>query len=160
VQSIRQLAAAFAVGAIEALVFDASLRNALAAAQSPGVSSLTPWWVVGQVAERSVWVVAAVVLWLCAPLMTRIATRLSPMGNHVTSSAALEAVGRLMMAMPLIWLAATLLILALRITFAGNWELDGGMFLAASFYNNLLLEYLPWAAGGIVLIALSRHATD
>jgi hypothetical protein len=160
VRSIRHFAVAFAIGALAALVFDAILRNALAAAQSPGVSSLTPWWVVGQVAERSVWVVAALVLWLCAPLMGRVAARIWPLGDHVAPGAALDAVGRLMIALPLIWILATLLILAVRITLAGDWELDGEMFVSASFYNNVLLGYLPWAAGGTVLMTLSRHSTE
>jgi hypothetical protein len=160
VHSIRRLAAAFAIGAVSALIIDAALRNALAAAQSPGASSLTPWWVVGQIAERSVWVVAALVVWLCAPLMRRVAARIWPMGDHITRRAALEAVGRVIMVMPLIWLAATVLILGLRITLAGSWELDGGMFLSMTFYNNVLLSYVPWAAGGIVLLTLSRHAGD
>jgi hypothetical protein len=157
---MRNLASALAIGATAALVLDVILGNALAAAQSPGVSSMTPWWIVGHVAERSVWIAAACLLWVSAPLTAPIAARLWPADFVVTRAAALDALGRLMIATPLLWLSATLLILALRISLAGNWELDGAMFTSAAFYNSVLLGYLPWAGGGIVLLTLGRHASE
>jgi hypothetical protein len=159
-QNIRRLASALAIGTTAALVFDAVLRNALAAAQSPGVSSLTPWWDVGRVLERSVWIVVAILIWLSAGTMAGAAARLWAAGHLVTRSAALDVVGRLMIALPLFWVFATWIVLAARITVAGSWDLDGQMFASTSYYNNVLLGYLPWAAGGVILIALSRHASE
>jgi hypothetical protein len=159
VQSIRNIAAAFAVGALAALVIDAVLRNALAAAESPGVSSMTPWWVIGRVFERSVWVVVALLLWGAAAFVSPLVGR-SEAVHDVSRAAALDVVGRVLIVAPLFWALATWLVLAARITLAGSWSLDGQMFASTSYYTNVLLRYLPWAGGGAVLLALSRHAAD
>jgi hypothetical protein len=158
--NIRNLSAAFTMGAAAALVFDLALRNALAASESPGASSMTPWWVVGRLFERGVWVLAAFMLWVLATPLARVTRRLWPAGWVVSRSAALEVVGRLMIAIPACWLIATWATVALRIAFAGSWEFEGRIFWSVSYYTNVLLGYVPWAAGGVSLLALSRHAPD
>jgi hypothetical protein len=157
-QSVRNIAVALGTGAVAALVIDVLLRNALAAAQSPGASSMTPWWVVGRVLERSVWVVVALLLYSLAGAMARAAERTWPPGHVVSRAAAFDLVARLMIAAPLFWIVATFLVLAGRITLAGTWDVDGQMFATTSFYNNMVLGYLPWMGAGAILIALSRHA--
>jgi hypothetical protein len=155
---VRNVARALAIGAVVALVVDVVFRNALEAAQSPGASSLTPWWAVGRVFERAVWVVLALLLWASAAAVAR-ATREACGSDHgVPRAAAFAVVGRLMIVLPLLWLLATWLVTAFRITVAGDWEIDGYMFRTASYYNSVVLGYVPWAAGGIVLRALRRHA--
>jgi hypothetical protein len=158
--SVRHLSRALAIGALAALVIDALLRNALAAVQSPGVSSMTPWWITGRVSDRAVWVVAALLMWLTARTLAPVTKRLWPVDHLVTRSAAFDVVGGSMIIVPLVWMLASLLVLAARITLAGSWELDGPVLLMASYYNNVVLGYLPWAGSGSLLLMLGRHASD
>jgi hypothetical protein len=160
VDSLRHLARALLLGTTVALLFDVALQNALAAAQTPGTGSLTPWWVVGRVFERGVWVVFALLCWAAVPTVLPAARRLWPATHTVSPGSACDVIGRVMFVAPLIWLAASVLILALRITLQGDWALDGSIFRTAAFYNNVLLDYLPWAVGGYVLIVVGRHAAD
>lgn len=60
--NVRNPALALVIGTVMALLVDAALQIALAAVQSPGVDSLAPWWVIGRVVERSVWVAAALLI--------------------------------------------------------------------------------------------------
>ena len=158
--SVRHLSRALAVGAVAALVIDAVLRNALAAVQSPGVSSTTPWWITGRVSDRAVWIVVALLAWLAARTLARATMRLYPADHVVSRSAALDVVGGLMITAPLLWALASLLVLAARITLAGNWELDGPVLLTPSYYNNVVLGYLPWVGSGSILLMLGRHDSD
>jgi hypothetical protein len=159
-QSIRNLAIALGVGAVAALLVDAALQNALAAVRSPGRSSLTPWWVVGRVMERSTWIAAALLVWVFAPALSGIASKVWPADHVVGRVAALDGVGRAMIAMPLFWLLATWLVWAVKMTLAGSWASEGRVFMAGNYYFNVLLGYTPWASGGITLLALRRHVTD
>jgi hypothetical protein len=159
-QNVRALAMAFGVGALIALFVDAALRNALAAIKSPGVSSHTPWWVVGLVIERSVWIAAALFAWLLAPVASRITSRLWRAGHVVSRSAALDVVGRAMVGLPLLWLLATWFVLAAKVTLDGGWSSEGRVFLSVDYYANILLAYTPWAAGGVTLLTLRRHTAD
>jgi hypothetical protein len=155
---ISNLARALLIGTVAALVIDVVFRNALEVARSPGASTLTPWWAVGRVFERAVWVVLALLLWACSATMTR-ATREAWLPDFVLPrSDALAVVGRIMIVMPIVWALATWLVVALRITLAGDWEVDGYMFLTTSYYNSVVLGYVPWAGGGMVLLVLRRHA--
>ena len=151
---------AFGMGAVAALLVDAALQNALAAVRSPGVSSTTPWWVIGRVLERSTWIAAALLVWVLAPALSRLASKLWPADHVVGHSAALEAVGRAMIGVPLVWLLATWLVLAVKMTLAGSWGSEGRVFVTGYFYYNVLLAYTPWAGGGITLLALRRHVSN
>jgi hypothetical protein len=121
---------------------------------------MTPWWIVGRLLERSVWVVAALLLWASAGFMTRAAARLWPSLHPLPRINAFDVVGRLMIAVPLLWVLASWLVLAGRITLAGTWDVDGEMFTTMALYNSTALGYLPWAGGGVMLLALSQHIAD
>jgi uncharacterized membrane protein YGL010W len=156
VRSPEYLARALVIGTVSALLFDALLRNALAGAQSPGAASLTPWWVVGRVVERGVWVWFALLLWAVSPLMARVGRGVWP-GQEPGAAVLYDVVGRAMMIVPFLWLAASVLMVGLRISIQGDWSIDGEVFRSVSFYNNVVLEYLPWFGGGYVLMLLRRH---
>jgi hypothetical protein len=155
---VQNLGIGLVIGATSALITDAVLRNALAAAQSPTGSSLTPWWVVGHVSERAVWVVLGLLVWVLAPVIVRFAGEVRPASDEASRTKAFTAVGHLMLVLPPLWAGATLLVFAAQVTLAGNWSLDIHTLTSSSLYRNLLLGYLPWAGGGLVLLAVSRHA--
>jgi hypothetical protein len=159
-QSVRHLALALGVGALAALLVDAVLQNALAAVRSPGASAMTPWWVIGRVLERSPWFVAALLAWLWAPALARAVSHAWPADHVVSRGAAFDVVGRAMIAAPLLWLVATWLVWAVKMTLVGSWGTEGRVFLAGYYYYNVLLAYTPWAGGGITLLALKRHVPE
>ena len=158
--NVRNVTLAFVVGAVMALLVDAALQNAIATVQSPGVDSLAPWWVVGRIVERSVWVAVALLMWLASPPLSRLVSDMLPRDHHVGRAAAFQFVGRVMIGAPLVWLAATWLVLAVKMTLVGSWGTEGRLFISSYYYSAVLLGYAPWAGGGILLLALSRHATD
>jgi hypothetical protein len=158
-QSIRQLALALFVGAVVALAIDGALQNSLAAVQSPGAASATPWWVIGRVLERGVWVVTALLVWSLAPQLSRIASVAWPADHTVRRAEALDIVGRLMIVVPLVWLLAIWVVSAVRMALMSSWESEGSVFVSGDYYYNVLLGYVPWAGGGMTLLALSRHVS-
>jgi hypothetical protein len=149
------LACAFGVGAVAALFIDAALQNALAAVRSPGAASITPWWVIGRVLERSVWVAFAAIAWLVAP--AHIAASIWPAAHAVGRAAAFDAVGRAMIAVPLVWLLALWLVSAVRLTLTGSWAPEGGWLLSNDYVYNVLVACTPWLGGGVTLLTLKRH---
>ena len=155
--SLRNIAMAFGIGALVALLVDAALQNALEVVRSPGVASMTPWWVIGHVFERSVWLGMALLVWLLAPRLAPDGST-SPVDRVVTRAAAADAVGRAMIVVPILWALATWLVLALKLTIEGTWDGDGRTLLSGYYYYNVLMAYVPWAAGGITLLSLRRHA--
>lgn len=156
-QSIRNVAMALGLGALAALLVDAALQNALAAVRSPGLSTTTPWWMIGRVMERAPWLVAALFLWLAARPLARAVAAAWPSDHVINRADALAVVGRALIAAPLLWLAATWVVWAVKVTLLGSWGSEGRIFLAGYFYTNVLMAYTPWAAGGVVLLAVSRH---
>jgi hypothetical protein len=159
-RSIRNLATAFGVGAVAALLVDAALQNALVAVRSPGASSMTPWWVVGRVTERSIWIAAALLVWVLAPALSANAYKAWLADRPIGRAAALHLVGHAMIGVPLIWLFATWFVWAMKMTLMGSWGSEGRAFVAGYYYYNVLLAYTPWAAGGVTLLALRRHVAD
>jgi hypothetical protein len=158
--NVRNLTFAFVIGAVMTLVVDAALQNAIAAVQSPGVDSLAPWWVLGRIVERSVWVAAALLAWLASPTLSRALSDVWPRDHHLGRATAFQLVGRVMVSVPLVWLAATWLVLAVKMALVGSWGTEGRVFISSYYYSTVLLGYAPWAGGGIALLALSRHATN
>jgi hypothetical protein len=151
----RSLTVAAMAGATAVLLADVLLQGALTAVRIDAHG----WnWLAATLLDRGRWVVVAGLLWLArarAPAgdRDRSLTNAAPM----TRSLAFELVGRGMVSLPLLWLSATLLMRAIRITVDGAWPYDGRVFLASDFYAGLIVGYAPWALGGVVLIALSRH---
>ena len=141
-----------------ALVIDVVLQNALDAARvTPG--SLTPWWVVGNVPQRSIWFTAAAIVWLLAPPISswwRQTTADEPRPTR-SRPRAFRAVAAAMIVLPLVWIVAANIVRLISITAAGAWAVEGDLFVPPAFYANVLTGYVPWACAGAVLLALSRH---
>lgn len=149
---IRQLTRATVTGALAALVADLLLQFALSMVRVDGSSGQ---WFIPTLLERGRWVVAAGLLWFGAPLMSP-DTLDEPRGAG--SPLWLDVVGRAMIALPVIWLSATVIVRAMRLTVEGSWPYEGRVFLTSDFYASAIVGYAPWALGGLAVLALARHA--
>jgi hypothetical protein len=149
----RSLTVAALAGATAALLADVLLQAALTAVRIDA----SGWsWLPATVLDRGRWVVVAALLWLARPRGSSGGRD----GTHaaMTRATAFEIVGRAMLAVPLLWLAATLLMRAIRVTLERGWPYEGRVFTSSDFYAGLIVGYAPWALGGLLLLALSRHA--
>lgn len=161
--TLRVFAAAAIAGTTAALLCNAVLQLALHAVQ-PLSYRTASWWGIAEVAERGVWVVAAGLCWLAAPLLGAVLNRESARArvdelslSRLTRAAALRLVGVAMIALPLAWLVATWLVIAVRLTLASAWS-EAQMFASADYYSLVLTTNAAWLLGGAVLIGWSRHA--
>jgi len=155
--SLRSHAAAFLVAAIGALVGNAVLQLALDAVSVRQYGGGAPWWITAEVIERGRWVVFAGLLWLLAPPLLRGWHEAAPRVVDERSGEAWRRVSLLVWTMPLLWVAATWLVSAVRFTALGSWGTDGLAFVSPEFYRALLLDYAPWLMGGAVVRAVGRH---
>ena len=152
--SIRAAARAFLLAMIATLVVDAALATSTGLVAVTGPGDSTPWWVAAHVVERGRWVVAA------ALLLAASARLAAPDGPAPFRPASIwRCVGIAVAAMPVLWIVATWIVQAALFTVAGRWEVDGQMFLAPGYYQNLLRGYAPWLLAGATTIAVSRHVT-
>ncbi|MCC7126129.1 MAG: hypothetical protein IT178_14865 [Acidobacteria bacterium] len=149
----REAATAFFVAMTAALAGNAVLQLALDA-MTVGGGSGSPWWLVAGVIERGRWVALAGLLWLVAPrLLPHSADGAAPLAR----ADVWQRVALLVLVLPLLWIAATWLVSALRFTALGSWTTEGRVFVAPEYYHGLLLDYAPWVIGGVVTRAVGRH---
>jgi hypothetical protein len=153
----RQLASATIFGTTVALIGDVLLQGALSLVR---VDNVGYSWLESAVFERSRWIVAGILFWTLAPWLERtIRERAEESRLAVVSrKMALRAVGTAMLALPILWTAASLLLRALMTSISGDWSIDGRLFASSYFYSNLVMNYAPWAMGGAVLSTLAYHA--
>lgn len=148
------LARAFLAGTVLVLLADSVLHLALAAVRVSDVAA--PWWVNARVVERSAWVVMASLLWLA------VRGGMLGDGQAVTWSreAAFRLVGACMIAVPIAWTLATIVVTLVRTALAS--ARDGGLaiFLEPYFYSDLVLRNAPWLLAGAVLLTVSRHLAE
>jgi hypothetical protein len=154
--SVRRVAAASVAGSLVALACDALLLLVLAAAQVRGG---VVWWAGVRLTERSAWMAAAGLVWLGAGI---VAAQLqetipAPPAAALGSRAALRLVGLVMVGWPVVWLVATWVVLAVRLTAGGGWPYEGRVFLDSYYYSSALTSNAPTILGGLVLLAVARH---
>ena len=154
--TIRRVAAAALVGTLIALVVDVLLQNALNVARLGGRQYL-PWWVTGNVLERSTWVATAGLLWIAAPRVAAWLDGHREQAPPPPAAAAWTVVAHLMIGIPVLWIVASMLVRLVKITLAGDWAVEGPLFFDSSFHANLATAYFPWLAGGLVVASVSRH---
>src|SRR5690349_17347624 len=121
--TIRRLAAALVLGTIVALVADALLQNALNLARLGGRQYL-PWWVTGNVVERGNGVIAAALLWVVGPRLVS-AAAVPGAGSEWSAADTWRLAARLMLALPALWLMASVIGRVVRISLAGDWLIEG-----------------------------------
>ena len=162
---LRTASAALLVATAVALVVNGLLQLLVDAVSIQSYGSGTPWWIVAELPTHGRWVVAAALLWLVSPVITG-----SDEGAEAVETAAARSatggarrahvwfqVGTAVMLLPLVWAAASWLVVATRITLAGSWDIEGRGLLTAEYYQRVAIEWLPWLLSGIVMRRLSAH---
>jgi len=138
---------AFLVATLVALVADGLLAAVTGLADVAERGAGPPWWVAAHVPERGRWVVAALLaVWL---------GRRAPSGGD--AAAAWRAVGLAVMVGPVLWILAGWIVQAGLFTVAGQWALDGQVFLSAGLYRRAWVDYMPWMLAGVTTRAVARH---
>jgi hypothetical protein len=152
-QSTRRVANAAIAGAAAALVLDILLQMALSI-----VRPMAPWRLNARIGEHVTWVVDAALAWLLAPMfgpwLEQVVTSVVPRAR------AFGLVGAAMVACPVLWLAATWVVTAARITLTGDWSSEGLVFLSADYYSYALTRNAPWLLAGVILMAIARHVSE
>jgi hypothetical protein len=151
----RSSAAAFLVATIAALVVDAALQLSLEAVRVSAYGGGAPWWVTAHLIERGRWVMLALLLWWLAPRLCAVETK----GHDEARwrSDAWQQVAVAVIAVPLLWIAATWIVSAMRFTLLGSWATDGRVFASPDYYRGLLLDLAPWLMAAAVVSTVRRH---
>jgi hypothetical protein len=153
--AVAQAARALLAVTVVALVADALLGALTGALGRLGGGPAVPWWVAGNVLERSRWVVFA----LLASALARAAGPGELRDVAIPAGVAWRFVGWLAIAVPLAWIVAQWIVQAALFTAADRWDVDGLVFLSADYYRRLFVGYVPWLLGGAAALAASRHVS-
>lgn len=136
-----------------ALLADAFLGGLTSAISSVGPSAGPPWWVNGHVAERSRWLVFALLLVVVArrPFLRDTVAQLQ------APAAVWRLVGILAIVVPLLWTVALWIVQATIFTAFDRWDIDGLGYLSADYHRRVFAGYVPWLLGGVSAVVASRH---
>jgi hypothetical protein len=152
---VRTYTTAFLAATIAALVLDAILQLAMDAVRVSAYGG-APWWITANLIERGRWVVFATLLWLLAPAAVAWDNG-EAVVEQVPIGEAWRRVAVAVVAVPVLWIAATWAVSATRFTLLGSWSSDGRVFLAPDYYRGLVLDLAPWAMAAAVLLGVRRH---
>lgn len=160
----RRTATALLAATAIALVVNAVLQLLVDAVSIQSFGSGTPWWIVAELPGRGRWVVAAALLWLISPMLGEEQAPRSSIGHGRAAdergaerAAVWVRVGTGVMLLPLVWAAASWLVVALRITLAGSWEIEGRGLRSSEYYQRVAIEWLPWLMAGVVMRRIAGH---
>ena len=149
---IRAAPRAFLLATVVSLATDALLAALTSGLSVVRPSAGVPWWVDAHLVERGRWVVMAMLLVVVG---RRLAS--STPAAAAATAAVWRLVGGAVIAIPLLWIVAAWIVQATVFTVAGRWDIDGQIYLAPDYYRRLFTGYVPWLAGGVATIAMSRH---
>jgi hypothetical protein len=143
-------------GAAIALVLDAVLQLLTSTIRITG-GVRPPWY--ARVADNSVWIALGLVLWMAAPLLGEWSDDVGS-GAHVSRRTVWELIGLAMLTLPLAYLLAQCIVLAVQLSVAGTWLSDGRIFVSSAYYGAVLLSITPWMAAGAVVRGWAHHMVD
>ena len=107
--------------------------------------------------HRGRWVAFATLLWWLGPRLVPVRPPAEPCDDAQSRADAWGATGVAVIALPLTWVLATWLVMAVRLTLLAAWTAEGRAFVAPDYYRGLLLEYVPWLMAGSVVLGIKRH---
>ena len=121
-------------------------------------ASMMPWWVVTDLMEWSKWFVLGVLVWLSAPMLALGATVAagSDEGATATYRELIGFAGFAVFAFPVLSVAATVVVTAIKVSLVHSWATEGTVFWAPYYYRNVLRTYLPCFVVGVGMIGLRR----
>lgn len=155
--AVRHYSRAFLVATIAALLVDAALQLAMDAVRVSSSGGGAPWWMTAHLIQRGRWVVfALLLLWLAPRLFDADGDEPAAM-SAASPAEAWRKVAIAVVSVPLLWIAATWVVSAVRFTLLGTWDTDGRVFLSPEYYRGLGLDLAPWAMAAAVLLAMRRH---
>lgn len=153
------MAVAVALGATVAALVDVVVHALLSWQQAD--RGLASGLMLVAIMERLTWAGLAAVTWFAAPILSRWLNGGESDGARAVRLPRLFALtGRLMIAIPVLWVLGTWVTFAVKITLVGNWPTEGTVFVAAYYYFNLMRAYGPWLVGGMVVLVVSRRINN
>jgi hypothetical protein len=152
---LSTLGFAVLVGTVIALVVDVALQAALGSVRT----GIRPIVLTNAAVEWLRWVVAAGFACLVARWWDRRLCHPAGAIDQLPARVAWSLAGAAMIALPPIWVAATWLVMTIRMTIVGTWSTNSRIFLEPYFYSDLILSYAPWLLAGVTLLAVRRHVT-
>jgi hypothetical protein len=121
-------------------------------------ASTMPWWVVTGLMGWSRWFVLGLFVWLSAPVLALGATLAA--GSEARSTATygelIGLVGFALFCFPVLSVAATLTVTAIKVSLVHSWATEGGVFWAPFYYRNVFRMSLPWFLAGAGMIWVRR----
>jgi hypothetical protein len=121
-----------------------------------------PWWFVTDLMGWSNWLVFGSLIWLTAPILASAAAMAAGSEQRVTSTYG-DLVGVVCIARSvytIFFFAATLIVMAVKVSLVQSWATEGTVFLASNYYRNVVWSYVPWWVMGGGLIAVRRLIGD
>ena len=114
-----------------------------------------PWWVVTNLMGWSSWFVLGIFVWLLAPVLAFGATVAAGSDQHPTATyrELMGVAGFAVFAFPILSFAASLLVMAIKVSLVQSWATEGTVFWASYYYRNVFRMYLPWflVGGGMIV---------
>src|SRR6266851_7777440 len=159
--NIRGIALKLIALAVLGYVAWALLQVILTTVRSSATSA-GPWWALTDLMGWSNWLVFGSLIWLTAPILASAATRAVGSGRLTTATYGdlIALVGFAVFVFPFLSFAATLLVMAVKVSLVHSWATEGTVFWASYYYRNVFWMYLPSFVVGIGLIGVGRLVGD
>jgi hypothetical protein len=139
----------------------ALLQVILTTIQSSATSGM-PWWALTDLMGWSNWLVFGSLIWVAAPILAAAATRAVGSGGFTTATCGdlIGLVGFAVFVFPFLSFAATLVVIAVKVSLVKSWATEGTVFWAWYYYRNVFWMYLPAVVVGVGLIGVGRLVGD
>jgi hypothetical protein len=143
----RRIGVAVGIGVVLALFFDLLLQFAL---NSVRIGPARVSWEAAIVSKSARLMAVGIAMW--------VAPRLFALARHrIEWPDAFRIAGVVLIAAPLIWTVATVLVFAIRVTLTSAWGSEGQLLLQPPFYSEIVTRDGPWLLAGAALRAVSSH---
>jgi hypothetical protein len=121
-----------------------------------------PWWALTDLMGWSNWLVFGSLIWVAAPILATAATRAVGSEGFTTATYGdlIGLVGFAVFVFPFFSFAATLIVMAVKVSLVHSWAIEGTVFWASYHYRNVFWMYLPSFVVGVGLIGVGRLVCD
>jgi hypothetical protein len=159
--NLRGIALKLIALAVLGYVAWALLQIVLTTVRSSAMSG-TPWWALTDLMGWSNWFVFGSLIWVTAPILASAATKATGSGGLTTATYGdlIGLTGFALFVFPFLFFAATLIVMAVKVSLVRSWATEGTVFWASSYYRNVFWTYLPSCVAGAGLIGAGRLVGD